>query len=67
MESFCKELIDEIMEWKEVRNALVHRSCQRLYNSDEVKDCALIGNELVRRVTNSASVIKRASKKIDHQ
>lgn len=62
-----QELIDDIMEWKEVRNALVHRSCQRLYNSDEVKDCALVGNELVRRVNNSASVIKHAVEKMDHQ
>jgi len=59
-----QELVDEIMAWKEVRNALVHKSCQRLYNSEEVKSCAMMGNELVRRIINAASASKRAAEKM---
>lgn len=57
-------LVEEILAWKETRNNLVHKSCQRLYNSDEVKKCALDGNELVRRVTNAASSIKHAAERL---
>ena len=61
-----QDLIDEIMAWKEIRNALVHKSCQRLYNNEEVRACALDGNELVRKITNSARALKRAAEKMDN-
>lgn len=58
-------LVDEILVWKEVRNALVHKSCRRLYNNEEVKACALNGNELVRKLTNAAAAVKRAAEKME--
>ena len=48
-------LVEEIIAWRDVRNALVHRSCQRIYQSDEVKSCALEGKELVRKLCNAVS------------
>ena len=53
-----QDLIDEIMEWKGTRNDLVHKSCQRIFNSVEVKECAIAGNDLVRRLTNAARTVK---------
>ena len=57
-----QDLIDDTLNWKEERNILVHRSCQRLYDSDEVKACAIHGNDIVRRLTNAAAAVKRNSK-----
>ena len=55
-----QKLIDETMIWKGVRNDLVHKSCQRIYSSEEVKQCALTGDDLVRRLSNAARSVKRA-------
>lgn len=57
------DFISEIGEWKQIRNELVHKSCTRIYNSEEVKQCALEGNELVRIISNIARNIKRAREK----
>jgi N12 class adenine-specific DNA methylase len=58
-----QELIDEIMAWKSTRNDLVHKSCQRMFNNVEVKECAIAGNELVRRLTNASRTVKNAAEK----
>lgn len=58
------ELISEIEEWKNVRNDLVHKSCTRIYNSEEVNQCARAGNDLVRRISNTARSVKRACEKV---
>ena len=58
-----QDLIDEIMEWKGTRNDLVHKSCQRIFNSVEVKECAKAGNDLVRRLTNAARAVKNVAEK----
>ena len=57
------EQLDTIMEWKMIRDDLVHHSCQHLFNNDEVRDCALTGAEVVRLLSNSAQKIKRAVEK----
>ncbi len=56
-------LISEIEAWKEKRNNLVHKSCTRIYDSEEVKECALEGNDLVRKISNTARNVKRAKEK----
>lgn len=55
------DLIDQILVWKKTRNNLVHNSCHRLFNNEEVTSCAEQGKELVRQLSNSAKSIKRAS------
>lgn len=57
------EIVQAVFDWKETRNTLVHRSCQRIYNGIEVEQCAKAGNELVNLVTNAAQSIKNATKK----
>ena len=56
-------LIEETMRWKETRNDLVHKSCSRLYENNEVKNCALEGNRIVCKWTNAAAAIKRVALK----
>lgn len=57
------ELMDEIEDWLSVRNDLVHKSCTRVYNSKEVAGCAAVGNDLVRRISNTARNLKRTAEK----
>lgn len=57
------DLVDDILKWKETRNDLVHNSCHRLFNNEEVIRCAEEGEKLVRRLSNSAQRIKRAALK----
>ena len=54
------DLIDRIITWKNTRNELVHNSCHRLFNNEEVTKCAEEGAEIVRLLSNSATRIKRA-------
>lgn len=54
-------MIDRIFAWKDTRNDLVHNSCHRLFNNDEVTKCAEEGAEIVRQLSNSATRIKRAA------
>ena len=55
--------LEQIVEWKKTRNDLVHNSCHRLFDNEEVTLCAEQGNEIVRWLSNSAKSIKRASEK----
>ncbi len=57
------ELLSALEEWIAIRNELVHKSCSRLYNNEEVKKCAFEGEELVRRVSNVARNIKNTKEK----
>lgn len=57
------EQLDFLMQWKDVRNSLVHRSCQRLYKNEEVRECAIAGAEVIRVLSNSSQNIKRAVEK----
>lgn len=61
------DLIKEIMDWKEERNEIVHRSCNHIYDEDSVKRIAEHGNELVRRLINDSRKVsnyyKRQSEK----
>lgn len=58
------DLLDQIYIWKKTRNDLVHKSCHRLYDNNEVAQCAEQGKEIVRKLSNSANRIKRLSEKI---
>lgn len=54
-------LLDRIFAWKKTRNDLVHNSCHRLFDNEEVTQCADEGEEIVRLLSNSAARIKRAA------
>lgn len=55
--------INEILEWKEARNELVHRACNHIYDESAVRDLALQGNELVRKLINDSRKVSNAYKK----
>ncbi len=57
------EQLDSLIQWKDIRNSLVHHSCQRLYKSEEVQECAIVGAEVIRMLSNSSQKIKRAVEK----
>ena len=47
-------LIKEIMAWKDERNEVVHRSCNHIYDEEQVRTIAEQGSELVRRLSNDS-------------
>ena len=57
------ELREKTDEWRVIRNKLVHERCQNVYDSEEVKQCALAGNDLVRQLSNAARAVKYAAEK----
>ena len=60
------ELMEKTDEWRVIRNKLVHERCQNIYDSEEVKQCAVEGNELVRQLSNAAKAVNRAAEKINN-
>lgn len=57
--------ITELKNWKERRNNLVHRSCNRPYDNEEIKQVALDGKMLVDQLSNQSQKISRASKRME--
>lgn len=57
------ETIQEIRAWKEHRNDIVHRSCTRVYNSEEIAEIALQGKHLVDAICNDSQKVTRLSNK----
>lgn len=58
-----RELIDNIRTWKDERNEVVHRACNRVYDEGEVRELAIKGKELVRQIDNSARRVRNATNK----
>ena len=46
--------IADILIWKDRRDKAVHEACKRLYDENNMKEIAILGNELVDRITNEA-------------
>ena len=57
------DLITEIIDWKEERNEVVHRSCNHTYDDATVKNIAEKGNDLTRRLINDSRKISDYYKK----
>lgn len=53
------ELINEIFEWKENRNRLVHCLANLPYEDGRLEEIATVGKELVRRLENSVKSLNR--------
>lgn len=58
------ETINKIREWKELRNAIVHSSCNRVYNREEFAEVALEGNLLVNAICNDSKKVTILANKI---
>lgn len=54
-----KELLDSIFEWKNKRNDYVHRLLNESVTTEEIKNYALNGNEIVKTLSSKATLYKR--------
>ena len=57
---FSDELIDDIFEWKEERNQLMHALMKQLLTTEMLRDIALKSKELARKLSNKATNYRRA-------
>ncbi len=57
------ETIQEIREWKDLRNEAVHRACITKYDEDAFRSLAEKGKELMDKISNDAQKVSRAAKK----
>ena len=57
---FSDTLIEEILEWKNQRNQLIHALMKQSLSTDELRNTALKGKELARTLANLATSYKRA-------
>ena len=57
---FSDELIDEILEWKEERNQLMHALMKQSLTTEMLQDKALKGKVLARKLSNKATNYRRA-------
>ena len=57
---FSDTLIEEILEWKNQRNQLIHALMKQSLSTDELRNTALKGKELARTLSNLATSYKRA-------
>ena len=58
------ETINKIREWKELRNDIVHRSCIRVYDENEIEQIALVGNQIVNLICNESQKVSRLANKL---
>ena len=52
-------LIDDIFQWKDERNKLVHNLTNISYDNSRLKDTVINGQELVRRLENGVRSLSR--------
>lgn len=52
------ELINNIYEWKEKRNKVIHALLKKEFQKDEIEKLALQGNELRKQISNKAKSMK---------
>ena len=58
------DTIQEIREWKDMRNEAVHRACITIYDDEAFHSLAERGKELMDKISNDAQQVSRAEKKI---
>ena len=51
------ELLDNIIEWKRNRDKLMHNSVELEYNNNQIKDIALLGECLIKRLNNKTKLV----------
>lgn len=57
---FSDSLIDEILEWKDERNRLMHALMKQSLTTEELEMVALKGKDLARKLANKATSYRRA-------
>ncbi len=51
------ELLDNIIEWKRNRDKLMHNSVELEYDNNQIKDIALLGECLIKRLNNKTKLV----------
>lgn len=57
---FQEDFIDQIIEWKEERNRMIHALLKQNLSTEELVELALQGRNLARQLSNKANNYKRA-------
>lgn len=53
------ELLDSVRDWKSKRNDLIHDLVTIPYSNEEIKNIALEGNEIVKKLSNKSTLVNR--------
>ena len=56
---FTKEITDELMAWKTVRNAMIHALIKRMVTTEELQTLALEGEKLAKKMCHLSTNYKR--------
>ena len=51
------KILDEVNEWKDKRNKLIHDLVNTTYTNDDIKEIAIKGHELVCKLNNKSTLI----------
>lgn len=59
---YCKkhinnEFIEEIREWKNLRNSLIHALIKSKYSNDDIKNVALQGECIAKKLANKSKLV----------
>lgn len=59
LKHFTEELILNVINWKNLRNELIHNLVNTSYENEEIKNIALQGECLVKRLNNKTQLINK--------
>ena len=59
-----KDIISKIHLWKNKRNILIHDLVNTEYNSEEIKELAIEGYELIKLINNKSTLINKHNDKV---
>ena len=64
---FSEAFIDEILNWKEKRNSLIHALMKQVLTTDELETIAFQGKELSQKLSSKSTLYKKAVEKLLNQ
>ena len=64
---FSDTLMDEILEWKEERNRLIHALLKQTLTTEEVSEIAHMGERLTKEIRTRATNFSRALERINNR
>jgi len=59
-----KSLMQEVRDWKKMRNDLVHDLVNCSYDDEDVKDVALVGKDVIRKFAGKSTLVNKYFDKI---
>lgn len=61
------KILNEIQLWKNERNRLIHNLVNAKYDNEEIKNIALQGECLAKKISNKSTLIKRYFQKLSEK